>query len=30
MKEINWMNKTHKGWVNIKIDLPAFMKLCNK
>jgi len=30
MKGINWMNKTHKGWVNVEIDLPAFMKFARK
>jgi hypothetical protein len=26
MKQINYRRKTHKGWINITIDLPEFMK----
>ena len=30
MRKINWRNKTHKGWVNIEVNLPAFMKFASK
>jgi hypothetical protein len=26
MEKINYKTKTHKGWINIVIDLPKFMK----
>jgi hypothetical protein len=30
MKEINYRRKTHKGWINITIDLPEFMAYFKK
>lgn len=30
MKEINYTYKTHKGWINITIDLPEFMAYFKK
>jgi hypothetical protein len=30
MKQINYRTKTHKGWININIDLPKFMKYFKK
>ncbi len=30
MKQINYRKKTHKGWININIDLPKFMEYFKK
>jgi hypothetical protein len=30
MKQINYRTKTHKGWINIEIDLPKFMDYFKK
>ncbi len=30
MNEINYRQKTHKGWINITIDLPKFMAYFKK
>ena len=30
MEKINYRTKTHKGWINIDIDLPKFMKYFKK
>lgn len=30
MKQINYRTKTHKGWVNINIELPKFMEYFKK